>query len=972
MASDRDEVAGREPDRERERQLYEILAAYFEAVEAGQAPDRTEWLARYPDRAEEIAGFLKEQDRLLKITEPLRPSAEVEASEDSVSAPATTAGDVTAGLTPDPGLETEPGNESARYPAGTKVRYIGDYELFGEIARGGMGVIFRARQRSLNRPVALKMLLAGALMAEGDEQRFRQEAEAAANLDHPNIVPIFEVGRHDGHSYFSMKLVEGGSLARRLPDFSADPRAAARLMVMVARAVYHAHERGVLHRDLKPSNILLSGGPDTPIGQLEPHVTDFGLAKRVEGDPGLTQSGAIMGTPSYMAPEQASGKKGVVTVATDVYGLGAVLYAILAGRPPFQGDSVLETIAQVKDRALDPPSSHGRRVDRDLETICLRCLEKEPGRRYSSAKAVAEDLERWLAGAPILARPAGRAERAWRWCRRNPAVAALSGAVASLVILALAGLVVSNRTIARERDQARRQREKADYRAQQARHAVDQMYTRVAEDWLANQPRLEPLQSEFLIQALRFYEEFARDEGNNPVVRRETALALRRVGAIQFKFNDYPQAESALRRSLRIMDDLLLIDPPDPADRLQWVESELALGRLLKRRGKAAESADHFRRAVKYCQGLVAEGAGSPASHLALADALVHFAAEETLREAISTLSELRIEGADREKYDTILSDSHAQFGSILFDRGRFREALPHHREALRLRVELARTFHDRYMLRIRVLTSTTDLARDLAFLGQPEEALATYRDSLALANELAGQFPSIPDNHVNVVIGLCNLGSVLKEMGRLKEAEGYLQQGVVLARTLNAKYPYRDSLGSCLAQWGDLLERKGKLKEAREAFEEILTLQPSVRIVNETRNELARLSLVTPGSARGEIARALQLAEQVTELMPGEPRYWSTLALARYRAGDWDSAIQALNKPGELHARGDDSDWFVLAMAHWRKGNKDEARKWYTQAINWMEQNKSEDRELRQFRAETESLLGIVDPRMKVHAHPD
>ena len=256
-------------------------------------------------------------------------------------------------------------------------------------------------------------------------------------------------------SYFSMKLIEGGSLAQRLPDFATDQRAAARLMAMVARAVHHAHQRGVLHRDLKPSNILLSGGPDTPIGQLEPHVTDFGLAKRVEGDSELTQSGAILGTPSYMAPEQASGKKGVVTVATDVYGLGAVLYAILAGKPPFQGDSVLETIAQVKDRALDPPSSHGRRIDRDLETICLKCLEKEPGRRYGSAEAVAEDLERWLAGdadpgaagrpsrarlAMVPAQPGGGgADRrcrlacsSWRW----------------------SGSSISNRMIARERDEA--------------------------------------------------------------------------------------------------------------------------------------------------------------------------------------------------------------------------------------------------------------------------------------------------------------------------------------------------------------------------------------------------------------------------------------------------------------------------------------------------------------------------------------
>jgi WD40 repeat protein len=304
---------------------------------------------------------------------------------------------------------------------------LGDFELGRRLGEGAMGVVFEARQVSLNRPVAVKMIRAGLFAGEADLKRFRIEAEAVAHLDHPRIVPIYGVWEHDECRYFSMKLVRGGSLASRLPEYPADPRAAARLVAEVARAIQHAHDRGILHRDLKPSNILLDE-------EGRPLVTDFGLAKRSGDDSGLTQSGAIVGTPSYMAPEQAAGHKAAATAMTDVYGLGAVLYALLTGRPPFVADTILATIEQVRGRPPAPPSKINPRVGRDLETICLRCLEKDPRRRYASAGALADDLDRWLRGEPIAARPVGAAARAWMWSRRNPIVAAL---LAALIPLAL-------------------------------------------------------------------------------------------------------------------------------------------------------------------------------------------------------------------------------------------------------------------------------------------------------------------------------------------------------------------------------------------------------------------------------------------------------------------------------------------------------------------------------------------------------
>ncbi len=339
------------------------------------------------------------------------------------------------------------GPQTATAPAPkTTVRYFGDYELLEEIARGGMGVVFKARQISLNRIVALKMILAGQLASPADVRLFYAEAEAAANLDHPNIVPIYEVGEHEGQHFFSMKLVQGGgSLAQQIPHYVQDSKAAARLLATVARAVHYAHQRGILHRDLKPANILLSvgqafqpdsGGATVSLERLTyaPHVTDFGLAKRVGGDSGQTRSGAIVGTPSYMPPEQAAGQKGLST-AMDVYSLGAILYELLTGQPPFRGPTVMDTLLAVTTGDPDRPRRLNPRASRDLETICLKCLAKAPARRYRSAEMLAEDLERFLRGEPILARPVGRVERAAKWVKRNPLVAALM----ALVLLSLLG-----------------------------------------------------------------------------------------------------------------------------------------------------------------------------------------------------------------------------------------------------------------------------------------------------------------------------------------------------------------------------------------------------------------------------------------------------------------------------------------------------------------------------------------------------
>jgi serine/threonine-protein kinase len=290
-------------------------------------------------------------------------------------------------------------------------RRFGDYELLGELARGAMGVVYRARQVSLDRVVALKMILSGQFASEAEIRRFRAEAEAAAQLDHPNIVPIFEVGRHQGHAFFSMKLIGGGNLARHLTHYLGDPQAVARLMASIARTIQHAHRKGMIHRDLKPSNILIDES-----GQ--PLIADFGLVKRAGDGSSLTASGVLLGTPAYMAPEQVAGDE--AAPAADIYSLGAILYQLLTGRPPFRGGTVAETLAQVLEHDPVPPRRVRPSISRELEFICLKCLEKNPAKRYPSAAALAADLERFLRGDEVHVGQISLVTRLGRWTRAEP------------------------------------------------------------------------------------------------------------------------------------------------------------------------------------------------------------------------------------------------------------------------------------------------------------------------------------------------------------------------------------------------------------------------------------------------------------------------------------------------------------------------------------------------------------------------
>jgi serine/threonine-protein kinase len=448
---------------------------------------------------------------------------------------------------------------------------IPGYQILGVLGRGGMGVVYKARQQGLNRLVALKMILAAGHAGPGQMTRFRAEAEAVARLRHPNIVQIYEIGEASGHAFFSLEYVEGGTLAGHLAGTPQPPRRAAELTRVLADAVQAAHQDNVVHRDLKPANVLLTAG-----GQLK--ITDFGLAKQLDTDSGQTQSGSILGTPSYMAPEQAAGLTHQVGPAADVYALGAILYESLTGRPPFRGQSVLDTVEQVRTQEPVPPSRLQPKVPRDLETICLKCLRKEPARRYASAAALADDLGRFLTGEPIAARPVSAPERLFRWCRRNPRTAVLSGAVAALVFAVLAVSLFMNYRLNQQKEIAQDKERIALEQADLALEAIGEMIFEVQHE-LEDTPGAREAQISIMRRAAAELNRLVNMPATSDKYLRRHALAHLQLGRLTWQTGDLPKAHEEFELALDFGEKAVAANPASDKAHFNRAAIRMELGR---------------------------------------------------------------------------------------------------------------------------------------------------------------------------------------------------------------------------------------------------------------------------------------------------------------------------------------------------------------------------------------------------------
>jgi tetratricopeptide (TPR) repeat protein len=768
----------------REQRLDEVLADYLKEAAAGRAPRQDVLLKDHPDLAPDLTAFFDDRDRFDRLAAPLR-----QLTAEAVALP----GD------------------------------IDGYQLIAEIARGGMGVVWKARQIGLNRTVALKMLRAGVLAGPGELRRFQAEAEAVAALDHPRIVPVYEVGENAGQPYLAMKYFEGGNLSDALASFLGDDKKSASLVVEIADAIHHAHLHGVLHRDLKPGNILLDA-------EGRPHVSDFGLAKRMLSKDtatytaGLTQTGDLVGTPSYMAPEQARGAQRAVTVATDVYGLGAILYELLTGLPPFRGEGLLDTLKQIQDKPPVSPRRVRPNVHRDLETICLKALEKEPGLRYPGVQAMADDLRRFLAGEPVLARPVGRVTHAWRWCRRRPALAGLALALVVAIVAGFAAVTwqwqraerhlrqseINFERAESERERAESERERAEENLRQAEQnfhrahdAVSEFCVRLSDNRLTNVPGTQPVRRYLLEAALKYYEQFLAEKGDDPRLSTELAAVCRRLGEINAVMGARDRAITAFKRSRKILEEQV---PDSPGRKRDLARTILNLALLQTSDGQLDAALLSYEEGEKLLKG-----------------------ATESAPDSIQ----------DTKDFAAMLVNK----GLLCSRLGRVDEARECYVKQIEVLSDLSKRHPERPDLGSDLALGYIDQGVLLISIGQSQEGIEAYEKAKALLEPLVRSAPSKERYAEMLVLCLLNLGKNQYARGQREEGQKCIDRARGAAERLASVNPdmlqYSRDLANCWRETGNLQMIAKHPAEAAASYEKARVIMDRIVRRDEKSGEL-------------------------------------------------------------------------------------------------------------------------------------
>ncbi len=785
---------------------------------------------------------------------------------------------------------------------------VAGYKILKVLGQGGMGVVYKARQRGLKRIVALKMISAVGHHAPEDLARFRSEAMAVADLQHPNIVQIYEVGEDNGQPFFSLEYVAGGSLARKIAGTPFPPRDAAQLVKTLAGGMHYAHERGIVHRDLKPANVLL-----TESG--EPKVSDFGLVKRLEDDAGQTQSGSILGTPSYMAPEQAEGRIKDIGPSTDIYALGGILYELMTGRPPFRAASVLDTLLQVRTQEPIPPSQFQPKIPRDLETICLKCLQKDPARRYASADALEEDLRRFLSGEAILARPVSSAEWLWRWCRRNPWVAGLSAVVALLVLAWAATSTFLYRLALTNERNALANARAARNNAALAQHNAQEAHSK-AEEALANAKRASANEAR-----ARSQETAAKGIAQDAIVQM---IHLGEQVMVRLKAQHDPARAEA--EWLRLRTDLLTMLQKEMVPLAERIEGQgvspfafatlhQRLGDMLRKLGQVDDARREYQQGYDRIARVANDQPTNDVARANLGVMLVRLG--ETALDQTGDAARARDEFARAWKVQEEIS-LHPKSGNY------------------------TAADNDRILSGIAIKQGTAELA-----LGHASLARERFQKSLELRRAWIKLEPRNGNAKSYASEAELWLGVASSQLGDWPDARSHFDQALQICTLLITQHPqhmpFRGDLATIQGEYGAMLARSGQDAEAESALNQSLAYAREVlahdaedtfqRQVTAADSEL--LAALTskhgkPADAERLWRNALEIRTDLAQLEPHNLPMQAAFALALAHSGRRD---EALKKAEDLLKSNADRTPILLPLARCfavcaARANDDEGRR--------------------------------------------